>query len=107
MAYVSTQSGSTEKRSFNPRLFEEKIEEYSQNALYHFKKTIRFYSIFHICSGAFVVTEIFCILLFFSFLSKSYFMALSIASLVLTAFAYLVLLFYFQAKKPQQFIELQ
>jgi tetratricopeptide (TPR) repeat protein len=46
-------------------------------------------------------------LLFFSFFTKSTWSALALAALFLTAFSYFVLHFYFQAKKPQQFLELR
>jgi tetratricopeptide (TPR) repeat protein len=95
------------KRSFNSQLFEKKIEEFSSKSLEQFRKTTRFYARFHTFFIFFFTAEIFSLLFFSSFFSKTYLMALSVAFLFLSLFSYLVLLFYFQAKKPQQFLELQ
>jgi tetratricopeptide (TPR) repeat protein len=53
------------------------------------------------------VLELAAFILFFSFLTKTTIFAFSLAGLFLTGFTYFVLLFYFQAKKPNQLLEVR
>jgi len=72
-----------------------------------FKRITRFYALFHVLYlGAFLL-ELFAFLLFFSFFTKSSLLAFFLAGMLLTGFSYFVLLFYFQAKKPEQFLILR
>ncbi|NDD59088.1 MAG: hypothetical protein EBZ47_07570 [Chlamydiae bacterium] len=68
---------------------------------------VRFYSFFHICFLGVIFFQFIAVLLFFSFFSQTTTSAIAIASLFLTSFTYFVLHFYFQAKKPQQFLDLR
>ncbi len=86
---------------------EEKIGILSESFRKKFLFFTRFHAMFHIGFLSLAVIEVFCLLLFFSFLAKSSLVAFALAFLFLTVFSYFVLLFYFQAKKPQQFIELK
>jgi tetratricopeptide (TPR) repeat protein len=72
-----------------------------------FRSLSRFYALFHIIFLSVGFLQILGLLLFFSFFMKSSWSAIALASVFLTAFSYLVLHFYFQAKKPQQFLELR
>jgi tetratricopeptide (TPR) repeat protein len=65
------------------------------------------YAAFHIIFFVIGFAQILTLLLFFSFFSKTTWSAIALASLFLTTFSYLVLHFYFQARKPQQFLELR
>jgi tetratricopeptide (TPR) repeat protein len=87
--------------------FQKSIEAYCMAGLKQFKKIIRSYVFFHLFFLGLLVTEIIAFSLSLTFLSKSALIAFSLAGIILTAFAYLVILFYFQAKKPEQFIELR
>jgi tetratricopeptide (TPR) repeat protein len=53
------------------------------------------------------LSELLTLLLFLPFLSKSFLLATVVGATVLTAFAYFVLKFYFQTKKPEQFLALR
>src|SRR5262245_26633332 len=86
---------------------EDQIERFSQEALSFFKQVTRHYALFHITFFSLAIFELFAFVLFFSFLTRSTIFAFSLAGLFLTAFSYFVLLFYFQAKKPQQLLELR
>lgn len=68
----------------------------------HFKKILRSYVLFHLlfCALFFVQTVFLTSLYFLE--SRSLLFAVALFSLVLTFFTYLVMIFYFQAKKPEQ-----
>ncbi len=72
-----------------------------------FQSCIRFYEIFHVSFISFLCLQLVAFLLFFSYFSKSLMAACGLALFFLTLFSYFVLLFFFQAKKPQQFTSLQ
>jgi tetratricopeptide (TPR) repeat protein len=76
-------------------------------ALEDFKQVTRQYALFHITFFSIAVLELVAFVLFFSFLTKTTIFAFSLAGLFLTGFAYFVLLFYFQAKKPNQLLEVR
>jgi tetratricopeptide (TPR) repeat protein len=69
-----------------------------------FQSCIRFYGYFHIAFISFLCLQLLCFLLFFSYFSQSLVAAFSIALFFLTIFSYFVLLFFFQAKKPEQLL---
>ena len=83
----------------NDPIFQEYIQQ--------FKTLTKKYALFHICFLSFTFLQVIVALLFFSFFSQSIWAAIILATLCLTIFSYLVLYFYFQAKKPQQFIDLK
>jgi tetratricopeptide (TPR) repeat protein len=72
-----------------------------------FQSCIRFYEIFHVSFISFLCLQLLAFLLFFSYFSKSLIAACGLALFFLTLFSYFVLLFFFQAKKPQQFSAIQ
>jgi len=78
----------------------------SQSTLTAFKQTTRQYALFHISFCALAFCELLAFVLFFSFFTQTTFFAFSLAGLFLTGFTYFVLLFYLQAKKPQEFSDL-
>jgi hypothetical protein len=82
------------------------LASYEQSFITKFRTIIRFYALFHIAFFVLGFLQILSLILFFSFLMQSSWAAIALASLVLTAFSYLVLHFYFQAKKPQQLLEI-
>ncbi|MBS0621011.1 MAG: hypothetical protein JSS61_06095 [Verrucomicrobia bacterium] len=76
-------------------------------ALSEFKYITRQYALFHIGFFALAILELLAFVLFFSFFTQTTIFAFSLAGLFLTAFTYFVLLFYLQAKKPQQLLEVR
>src|SRR5579862_2533272 len=92
---------------FNKQLFEEHIDRLSAFSLDAFKQIARQYALFHITFFSLGLLELFAFVLFFSFLTQSAVFAFTLAGLFFTGFAYFVLLFYFQAKKPQQLLDLR
>ncbi len=86
---------------------QEQICRFCSEALDEFKQVTRQYALFHIGFFAIGVIELSAFILFFSFLTKTAIFAFSLAGLFFTLFTYFVLLFYFQAKKPQQLVALR
>jgi tetratricopeptide (TPR) repeat protein len=97
----------THQRSFDKQSYEDEIERLSLQSVEAFRDTVRQYAIFHIFFFSLGLLELFAIILFFSFLTQSALFAFTIAGLFFTGFAYFVLLFYFQAKKTQQLLDLK
>jgi hypothetical protein len=95
---------STAHLHFNAQLFQEQIERYAATALEQFKDITRQYAVFHITFFTLACLELLGFALFFSFLTKSTILAFSLAGIFLTGFSYFVLLFYLQAKKPEQLL---
>ncbi|MBP9841429.1 MAG: tetratricopeptide repeat protein [Simkaniaceae bacterium] len=78
------------------------IDSFCLGSLSDFKRVVRLYFLFH---AAFILLFTLEVTLFFTFLiisPRSLEMGISLASFVLTAFTYMVLLFYMQTKKPLQ-----
>lgn len=94
-------------RRFDHASFRKNVEGHCSSGLKQFKKIIRSYVFFHLFFLGLLISEIIAFSLSLTFLSKSVLIAFSLAGIILTAFAYLVILFYFQTKKPEQFIELR
>jgi len=90
-----------------PSYFEKHVDDFCFKFKNQFKNITRFYVLFHVCFFALGVLELVSFLFFFSFFTKSTFLALSLAALFMTAFSYFVLLFYFDAKKPEQIFRLR
>ncbi len=85
---------------------ESALASYTQTLIRDFKKITRFYVYFHILFASLVFAQFFALVLFFSFWINSSTIAFLLAAIFLTGFSYFVLLFYFQVKKPQQFLEI-
>jgi tetratricopeptide (TPR) repeat protein len=92
---------------FSRAPFDERIDRSCSEALEDFKQVTRQYALFHITFFSIAVLELAAFVLFFSFLTKTTIFAFSLAGLFLTGFTYFVLLFYFQAKKPNQLLEVR
>lgn len=71
------------------------------------KNCFRFYAYFHVLFISFLSIQLLSFLLFFSYFSKSIACASALALFFLTLFSYFVLLFFFQAKKPQQLLSIR
>ncbi len=93
--------------TFSSTTSREALNNQGKIALDEFKRICKSYTLFHAGFCALAVIEVFAFLLFFSFFTQSSILAFSLAALFLTGFSYFVLLFYFQAKKPEQLTELQ
>lgn len=92
---------------FNSALFDEQANRHASQAVDKFRRVTRFYALFHIGYFAAGAAELLSLLLFFPFFAKSSLLAFSIGAVFLTVFSYFVLRFYFQAKKPEQFLHVK
>ncbi len=77
------------------------------DTLSHFRDLTRRYALFHTLFFSFFILQLVILLIFLPFLAKSFLLAVVVATTVLTAFAYFVLQFYFQTKKPEQFLQIR
>ncbi len=92
---------------FNRSHFDDQTSKFCAEALDDFKQVTRQYALFHISFFSIGILELAAFILFFSFLTKTTIFAFSLAGIFLSAFTYFVLLFYFQAKKPQQLLDVR
>ena len=83
-------------------LFHKRMQRSYKNTLKRFKKVVSSYARFKIIFFSVFLSEFFLLLAFFPFFSRSSFFAVVLGLLFLTVFSYFVLLFYFQAKRPEQ-----
>lgn len=94
-------------RHFDSHRFRKNVETHCSSSLKQFKKIVRSYLFFHLFFFGLLLLEIIGFSLSFSFLCKSVLVAFSIAAIILTLFSYLIIFFYFEMKKPEQFSELR
>ena len=87
--------------------FQNQVSQYIDQTVLEFRKITRFYALFHMGYFALLAIELLTLLLFFSFFAKSSLLAFCLGAVFLTGFSYFVLRFYFQAKKPEQFLHLK
>ena len=92
---------------FNYEGFCKNVEGYCLAGLTQFKKIVRSYVFLHLFFIGLFVGEMLLLFVSCAFFFHTSLFALSLAILVLTAFAYLIVFFYAQVKKPEQFFELQ
>ena len=92
---------------FNREGFHKNVESNCHTGIKQFKKIVRSYIFFHLFFLGLLATEVVAFFFFLTFLFQTSLIAFSLAAILLTGFAYLILLFYFQTKKPEQFLELR
>jgi len=95
------------KSEFSPAFFDEQINRLVAAGVAHFRSITRNYALFHIGFFLLGMVETFALLLFFPFFAKTSLLAYSLAAVFLTGFSYFVLRFYFQVRKPEQFLQLK
>ncbi|MES2199444.1 MAG: hypothetical protein V4489_04680 [Chlamydiota bacterium] len=83
------------------------LESVFSNFISQCKNCFRFYAYFHVLFISFLSVQLLSFLLFFSYFSKSIACASALALFFLTLFSYFVLLFFFQAKKPEQLLSIR
>jgi tetratricopeptide (TPR) repeat protein len=93
--------------SFNKAHFDEQTDHFCKEALGDFKQVTKGYALFHITFFSIGILELAAFVLFFSFFTKTTMLAFSLAGIFLSLFTYFVLLFYLQAKKPQQLLDVR
>lgn len=104
--YQETSSNSTSS-AFDTAAFEEKVDYFCSQAVNEFKHICKYYLTFHSIFAGLALAEVLCFLVFFPFFSQSSVIVFTLAGFFLTAFTYFILYFYYQTKKPEQFIQLR
>ncbi|EKE07969.1 MAG: hypothetical protein ACD_17C00419G0004 [uncultured bacterium] len=92
---------------FDNAYFPHNLTQYYRAILCDFKRVAKSFVNFHLLYLLLFTSEITLFFCFLPFLTKSTFFAFSLGGLFLTCFSYFVLLFYYQAKKPEQLIQLR
>lgn len=92
---------------FDDAFFQQNLPQYYRAILRDFRKVTHSFVTFNILYLVLFTTELFLFFFFLPFLTKSAIFAFSLGAMFLTCFSYVVLLFYFQAKKPEQLIHLR
>ncbi len=87
--------------------FESQVGNLIGNTVDYFRRITRSYAVFNMSFLAFGFVEILGLILFFPFFAKSSLVAFSLGAIFLTGFAYFILRFYLEAKKPEQFLQLK
>jgi len=77
------------------------------SAVKDFKRIVSSYLLFHMTMLGAIVLQWILFLSLMTFAPRSAYLAFSLATLVLFVFSYLVLTYYFQSKKPDQFLGLR
>lgn len=93
--------------NFDKGLFNEEVNKLCQQALSKFDNIIKAYVMFNMVFLGIALLEFLFLIIFITLLSKSSGLAICLALLFLTSFTYFVLRLYFQAQKPEQFLELR
>lgn len=83
------------------------IDSKCGDAIRTFKSVLRSYALFHFCFIALLSLECIAMITFFCVAAISSVFAISLASFFLTFFSYLVIHYYFQGKKYDQFQEIK
>lgn len=91
----------------NKILYQEQLQKAGDVASIHFDRIIKYHSAFHIFFLLLCVTEVALLITFFTLLSQSLILALCLAIVFFTCFAYFTLRLYFQTKKPEQIKEIK
>lgn len=104
---MATEFQSDPDFTYDPSYLQEKLAHHYRTLLKQFRKITRSFVFFNIAFISLFILEVCGFLLFFTFFTKSSMLAFSLGGLFLTCFFYLVLLFYHQAKKPDQLIQLK
>jgi tetratricopeptide (TPR) repeat protein len=93
--------------AFDDAIFQHNLPQYYRAILKDFRKVTHSFVTFNLLFLSLFAVELFFFFFFLPFLSKSSIFAFSLGGIFLTGFSYFVLLFYHQAKKPEQLAELR
>lgn len=100
--FMSTQLDNGSSSSFDTSLFESHLPQIYRTILNTFRKNAQVYVLFNVIFFFLLSIETVTFFASISFLNRPTLFALSLGTLFLSCFSYFLLLFYFQAKKPEQ-----
>lgn len=93
--------------SFDDSFFHQNLPQYYRSILKNFRKITQSFVAFKYGFFALFAAELTLFLTFLPKFSQSALLAVALGAVFLTLFSYFVLLFYFQARKPEQILELK
>jgi len=88
--------------AFDEVFFQNNLPQYYRGVIKEFRRITHSFVSFNLLFLALFGVELVLFFLFLPFLSRSSVLAFALGGMFLTCFSYFVLLFYFQAKKPEQ-----
>jgi tetratricopeptide (TPR) repeat protein len=92
---------------FDDAFFQQNLPQYYRAILRDFRKTTRSFVTFNLLYLSAFLSEVTLFFFFLPSLVKSAIFAFALGGIFLTCFSYFVLLFYLQAKKPEQLLHLK
>jgi len=104
---MSTQLDNDPTLTHDDNSFQNNLPHYYRSTLKRFRRISLSFVNFNLLFAAIFSIELALFLVFLPFLNRSAVLAFALGGLFLTCFSYFVLLFYYQAKKPQQLSELK
>ena len=87
--------------------FQERLPQLYRTILGSFRKITRSFALFNVSFTALFALELAAFFFYSPLLSQPVLLAVSLSALFLTVFSYFIFLFYYQAKKPEQFDQLK
>lgn len=87
--------------------FQENLPKLYRTILGSFRKITRSFALFNVSFAALFAAQLAAVFFYSPFLSQPLLLAISLSALFLTVFSYFIFLFYYQAKKPEQFDQLK
>lgn len=93
--------------SLEDHFFQQGLPQVYRAILRQFRRITTAFVLFNVLFISAIAAELLFFLLFLPVLIQSTFFAIALSSLFLTIFSYLVLFFYYQAKKPEQLVSLR
>ncbi|HSX25519.1 MAG TPA: hypothetical protein VLE89_00755 [Chlamydiales bacterium] len=94
-------------REFDDAFFQHNLPQYYRSILRDFRRVTHSFVSFNLLFSVLFAVELTVFFLFLPIFSRSAVLAFALGGLFLTFFSYFVLLFYFQARKPEQLIHLR
>ncbi len=88
-------------------IFSAEVEDKSDKALAQFRRVTAAYLLFHLSMAVLVVAEWALLISLMVLMPRSGYLAITLAGLFLTLFSYIVLTYYYQAKKPEQLLAIR
>jgi tetratricopeptide (TPR) repeat protein len=95
------------ERAFDDAFFQHNLPQYYRSILREFRRVTHSFVSFNLLFLVLFGSEIFFFFFFLPFLSQSSVLAVALGGIFLTGFSYFVLLFYYQAKKAEQLVQLK
>lgn len=99
---MSTQLENDLSETFDEAFLQQSLPQYYRSIIREFRHVTKNFAAFNLGFAALLISEIVLFFVFLPFLSQSYILAFALGGIFLTCFSFFVLLFYFQAKKPEQ-----